>query len=70
MEIRLEDASVSSVSPTGCSQDDESVLPTETLSFTYERIQWTYTQQRRPDGSAGGNVSTTWDLGSRLTESE
>lgn len=32
-------------------------LPTESVSFNYGTIKWTYTQQKRADGSAAGNVA-------------
>ena len=36
-------------------------FPTETISLTYSKIQWTYTQQK-PDGTAAGTVAVGWDL--------
>lgn len=36
-------------------------LPVESVSFNYGKIKWTYTQQKRADGSAGGNVTGGWD---------
>jgi type VI secretion system secreted protein Hcp len=37
-------------------------LPTESISFDYGKIEWTYQQQKRADGSGGGNVSGGWSL--------
>jgi type VI secretion system secreted protein Hcp len=37
-------------------------LPTETISFNYGKIEWTYNQQKRADGSGGGQVAAGWDL--------
>ena len=37
-------------------------LPTESVSFNFGKIKWTYTQQKRADGSGGGNVTGGWDL--------
>ena len=37
-------------------------LPTESVSMNYGKIEWTYTQQKRTDGSGGGNVSAKYDL--------
>lgn len=34
----------------------------ETVGFNFGRIEWTYTQQKRADGSGGGNVAGGWDL--------
>ena len=38
------------------------VLPTETVSLNYGTIEWKYTQQKRSDGSGGGNTSAKVDL--------
>jgi len=40
---------------------DES-FPTETVHLNYGTIEWTYTQQKRTDGSGGGSVNTKYDL--------
>jgi type VI secretion system secreted protein Hcp len=32
------------------------------VSFNFGKIKWTYTQQKRSDGSGGGNVTGGWDL--------
>ena len=37
-------------------------FPIETVTFDYGKIKWTYTQQKRSDGSGGGNVTGGWDL--------
>jgi len=37
-------------------------LPTESVSLNYGKIEWVYTQQKRKDGSGGGNVSAKYDL--------
>jgi type VI secretion system Hcp family effector len=36
-------------------------LPTESVTFVYGKITWTYTPHK-PDGSAGNPVTTGWDL--------
>jgi type VI secretion system secreted protein Hcp len=61
MEYKLSDCIVSSVRPGGSSQGGEA-LPLEEVSFNYGKIEWTYTQQKRADGSGGGNVAGGWDL--------
>ena len=66
MEIKLEQVLVSSVSDTG-SSTAESGFPVEAVSLSYGKIKWTYTQQKREDGSAGGNVSAGWDLTANKT---
>jgi type VI secretion system secreted protein Hcp len=38
------------------------LLPTETIFLNYGKIEWVYTQQKRSDGSGGGNVNAKWDL--------
>jgi type VI secretion system secreted protein Hcp len=38
------------------------LLPTETVHLNYGKIEWTYTQQKRSDGSGGGNVNAKYDL--------
>ncbi len=59
MEVKLADVIVSSVAPSGSSGGD---FPSESVSFNYGKINWVYTQQKRADGSGGGNVPAGWDL--------
>lgn len=61
MEIKLTDCIISSWQPGGSSQGGET-LPMEEVSINYGKIEWTYTQQKRADGSGGGNVAAGWDL--------
>lgn len=58
MEYKMNKVIISSVS-VGGGGDGE---PTESLAFNYGKIQWTYTQQKRADGSPGGKVPAGWDL--------
>ena len=37
-------------------------IPTETVHLNYGKIEWVYTQQKRKDGSGGGNVTAKYDL--------
>jgi type VI secretion system secreted protein Hcp len=37
-------------------------FPTEEVHLNYGTIEWTYTQQKRSDGSGGGNVTAKYDL--------
>lgn len=60
LEIKLEEVIISNVSPGGSKGDDS--FPMESVSFNYGKIKWTYTQQKRADGSGGGNVTGGWDL--------
>ena len=61
MEYKLTDCIVSSWRNEGYSQEGEA-QPLEEVSFNYSKIEWTYTMQKRPDGSGGGNVAVGWDL--------
>ncbi len=61
MEYKLTDCIVSSWRNEGSSQGGET-QPPEEVSFNYGKIEWTYTMQKRPDGSGGGNVAAGWDL--------
>lgn len=61
MEYKMTHCIISSHMPGGTSQGGEA-LPLEEVSFNYGKIQWTYTRQKREDGSGGGNVAANWDL--------
>jgi len=61
MEIKMEEVMISGVHPNGHTNSEEG-FPTETVTFNYGKIKWTYTQQKRADGSGGGNVTGGWDL--------
>lgn len=37
-------------------------LPVESLGLNYGTIEWVYTQQKRQDGSGGGNTTAKYDL--------
>jgi type VI secretion system secreted protein Hcp len=61
MDVKMEEIIISSVTPSGTSKGEYG-FPIESVSFNYGRIKWTYTQQKRADGSGGGNVPGGWDL--------
>ena len=61
MEYKLTNCIITSVRRGGSSQGGET-LPLEEVAFDYGKIEWTYTQQKRDDGSGGGQVSANWDL--------
>ena len=61
MEKKYEQVIISGVQAGGAAQGDDN-LPTETVSFNFGKAKWTYTQQKRADGSGGGNVTGGWDL--------
>jgi type VI secretion system secreted protein Hcp len=62
--VNLEDVVISSVE----AQIPETLLTcdvapvAETVSLNYGKIEWTYTQQKRADGSGGGNTTAKYDL--------
>jgi type VI secretion system secreted protein Hcp len=58
MEYKLGNAIISSFSVGGGGGGDA----TESLTFNYGKIEWTYTQQKRSDGSGGGKIPAGWDL--------
>jgi type VI secretion system secreted protein Hcp len=58
MEYKLSNCIVSSVSTNGGGGAE----PNESITFNFGKIEWTYTQQKRGDGSGGGNVAAGWDL--------
>ncbi|WP_263771380.1 Hcp family type VI secretion system effector [Propionivibrio soli] len=66
MDVKLEQVLVSRVSQGGTTAN-ESGFPVENVALSYGKIKWTYTQQKRADGSAGGNVSAGWDLTANKT---
>jgi type VI secretion system secreted protein Hcp len=57
MVVNLEEVVISHVAPAGGSD-----FPSESVSFNYGTIKWTYTQQKRADGSQGGNAAGGWSL--------
>jgi type VI secretion system secreted protein Hcp len=72
-EIKLEQVMISKVqlqhhnngSSNGTSTSNSSAepgFPTETVHLNYGKITWTYTQQKRSDGTGGGNVTANYDL--------
>jgi type VI secretion system secreted protein Hcp len=61
MEIKMEEVIIAKVAPDGRAEGEDP-LATEQVSFDYGKIKWTYTQQKRKDGSGGGNVTGGWDL--------
>jgi type VI secretion system secreted protein Hcp len=64
LDITLEEVMISNVhvNSSGQQNSDGDVLPTETIHLNYGKIEWTYTQQKRKDGSGGGNVTAKHDL--------
>ena len=58
LEIKMEEVIITSVISGGNNHGD---LPTENVNFNYGRISFTYVQQKRATGTAGGNISGGWD---------
>ena len=57
MVVDMEQVLISHVAPAGGGE-----FPSESVSFNYGTIKWTYTQQKRTDGSGGGNKTGGWSL--------
>ena len=61
LEVKMEQVVISSAAPGGQSLGSDG-FPTENVSFNFGKVKWTYTQQKRADGTGGGNVAGGWDL--------
>jgi type VI secretion system secreted protein Hcp len=61
MEYKMSNCVISKVSPAGESKAPET-LPLEEVTFNYGKLEMVYTQQKREDGSGGGQVAAGWDL--------
>ena len=65
-EVNLEEVLISKIEleshSTPGANDAADNLPTERVSLNYGKIEWIYTQQKRADGSGGGNVAAKYDL--------
>ena len=60
MNYKMKHVIVTKLSPLGDSAGASS-LPTEECEFNYGTIEWTYTAQKRADGTGGGKVAAGWD---------
>ena len=58
--VKLEQVLVSNIQLSGTHSDDAG-FPTESISLTFGKISWTYTQQGA-DGKAAGQIFSKWDL--------
>ena len=61
LTITMEQLAVSSVASDGDGKGEHE-LPVETVALNYGTIEWKYTQQKREDGTPGGNVTAKYDL--------
>jgi type VI secretion system secreted protein Hcp len=65
LEIKMEDVVISSYkteAPIKIDPKGGDTFPIEDIDFNFAKIKWTYTQQKRADGTGGGNVTGGWDL--------
>ena len=60
MEYKMSDVIVSSTRPGGAAKGGDS-LPLEEVSFSYSKIEWTYTATDAA-GKSKGDVKANWDL--------
>ncbi len=58
MEYKLTKCIISSASIGG----SQGAFPNESVTFNYGKIEWTYTQQKRDDGTGGGKTTGSWNL--------
>jgi len=61
LEVKMENVVISKAKSGGMSEGEDG-FPTENVDFNFAKVKWTYTQQKRADGSGGGNVAGGWDL--------
>jgi type VI secretion system secreted protein Hcp len=64
MEVKMENVVVSSWQTGGKPKDSDNAAtdPFEHVTFTFAKVKWTYTDQKREDGTGGGQVAGGWDL--------
>jgi len=60
LEIKMENVVVSDIEFNAQAQGDGG-FPKVRVGLDYGKILWTYTQQKRADGTGGGNVAGGWD---------
>lgn len=58
-EIKMNECIISAYKPGGSAKGAETI-PLEEVAVDYGKILWTYTQQKRADGSPGGQVAGGW----------
>ena len=65
LEVKMEDVVISSFKmepPNKLDPTSADAFPLDDVDFNFAKIKWTYTQQKRADGTGGGNVTGGWDL--------
>eukprot|EP01026_Neomeris_dumetosa_P070768 TRINITY_DN70904_c0_g1_i8.p2 TRINITY_DN70904_c0_g1~~TRINITY_DN70904_c0_g1_i8.p2 ORF type:complete len:168 (+),score=10.91 TRINITY_DN70904_c0_g1_i8:251-754(+) len=60
MKYVMENVQITSIAPGGSYNSGD--IPTETLSFNYDKITWTYTQLDPDTNQPKGNTESHWDL--------
>ena len=60
LEVKMEAVLVGGVDCGGNGKGND-ILPTESISLVPGKIKWSYTLQKRADGSGGGQVIGGWD---------
>ncbi|MFZ7112298.1 MAG: Hcp family type VI secretion system effector [Desulfatiglandales bacterium] len=58
MEYKMSNCIIRSVNTSGSSGGE----PEEAVAINYGKIEWTYTQQKRADGTGGGKIAKGWNL--------
>lgn len=61
MEYKLHEVLITGVRPGGNARGVET-LPVEEVSFSYAKIEWTYTETDHGTGKAKGDIKAHWDL--------
>jgi type VI secretion system secreted protein Hcp len=61
-QLMISKVQLNSTDSNGTTGKGDDILPTETIHLNYGKIEWIYTQQKRADGSGGGNVTGKYDL--------
>jgi len=63
LEINMEEVLISQIHSTANGHSGSGdQLPQDSVALNYGKIEWIYTQQKRTDGSGGGNVQAKHDL--------
>jgi type VI secretion system secreted protein Hcp len=61
LQYKLTDVVITQVETLGSAKKDDA-LPMETVTLAFQTIEWTYTKQRRLDGTGGGQVWAQYEL--------
>lgn len=61
MNYKLSDVVISEVKVDASYEGNETQEPVEWVWLNYGKIEWTYTQQKRSDGTGGGKIAGGWN---------